>query len=68
MVIDYIAFLTDRQLQEFWLPYTSYLLATATTILLKCTTECANITIQKAWITKLVKFCDWLPKARNEFE
>jgi hypothetical protein len=66
MVIDYTASLTETQLQEFWLPYTSYLLVTAATILLRCTIECGNIETKKKCIRKLIVFRDRLRRAKEE--
>lgn len=65
-VIDFVTPLKDTQLQKFWLSYTSYLLVTAATVLLRCTIECGDITTKKTCITKLVAFRDQLRKASTE--
>jgi hypothetical protein len=67
-VADFVASLKDAQLQEFWLPYTSYLLVTAATILLRCTIECGDLTTKKSCIAKLVAFKTRLRTARDESE
>ena len=64
----YIISLTEDQLQEFWMPYTSYLLVTTATILLRCTIECNDSTVQKTCIAKLVAFRDRLRSARDSLE
>ncbi|KAF2855800.1 hypothetical protein T440DRAFT_414603 [Plenodomus tracheiphilus IPT5] len=55
-LIDFITSLTETHLREFWLPYTSYLLVAATTILLRCTIECGNIDTKKLCVLKLLDF------------
>jgi hypothetical protein len=65
-VIDFTTALTEAQLQEFWLPYTSYLLVTAATILLRCTVECGDIVTKRSCITKLIGFRDRLRRASDE--
>jgi hypothetical protein len=67
-VIEFVTVLKDEQLQEFWLPYTSYLLVTAATILLRCTIECNDLGIKRACIAKLVAFRERLERARDEVE
>jgi hypothetical protein len=67
-VIDFIVSLEDAQLQEFWLPYTSYLLVTAATILLRCSVECGDLATKRSCITKLLGFRDWLRRASSEYE
>lgn len=63
--IDFVTSLTEAQLQEFWMPYTSYLLVTAATILLRCTIECSHIDTKKKCVTKLVAFRDRLRLAKD---
>lgn len=65
-VVDFVISLCDDQLQEFWLPYTSYLLVTATTILLRCTIESGDSTTNRWCIVKLVNFYDRLRKAKDD--
>jgi hypothetical protein len=65
-VIDFTTALTEAQLQEFWLPYTSYLLVTAATILLRCTVECGDIATKRSCVVKLISFRDRLRKASDE--
>ncbi|KAI8942693.1 hypothetical protein NX059_000742 [Plenodomus lindquistii] len=65
-VIDYITSLRETHLREFWLPYASYLLVTATTILLRCTIECSNLDTKKACIGKLVNFRNRLEDATKQ--
>jgi hypothetical protein len=65
-VIDFVVSLNDAQLQEFWLPYTCYLLVTAATILLRCSVECGDLVIKKSCIAKLVNFRDWLRRASTD--
>jgi hypothetical protein len=67
-VVDFATALNDTQLQEFWLPYTSYLLVTAATILLRCTIECGDITTKRLCIAKLIDFRDRLRRASDESE
>lgn len=55
-VVDFVQHMTHSQLREFWLPYTLYLLATATTTLLRCTIECVDIETKLSCIRKLVDF------------
>jgi hypothetical protein len=66
MVIDYVASLTETQLHQFWLPYTSYLLVTAATILLRCTIECGKLETKKKCVSKLIVFKDRLRIAKEE--
>jgi hypothetical protein len=65
-VIDFVTALSDAQLQEFWLPYTSYLLVTAATILLRCTIECGDIATKRLCVAKLVGFRDRLRRASRD--
>lgn len=65
---DYIISLTEDQLQEFWMPYTSYLLVTTATILLRCTIESNDPRVQRTCAIKLVAFRDCLQTARNTIE
>jgi hypothetical protein len=65
-VIDFVTALSDAQLHEFWLPYTSYLLVTAATILLRCTVECGDIVTKRSCVTKLISFRDRLRRASTE--
>lgn len=64
--VDFVASLQHEQLQEFWLPYTSYLLVSAATILLRCTIECEDLATKKSCIAKLIVFRDRLRTAREE--
>ncbi|KAF2129565.1 hypothetical protein P153DRAFT_340543 [Dothidotthia symphoricarpi CBS 119687] len=64
-VTDFVTSLTEAQLEEFWMPYTSYLLVTTATILLRCTVECGDIETKKLCTTKLVDFNDRLQRARE---
>lgn len=64
-VADYVISLTDDQLQEFWMPYTSYLLVTTATILLRSTIECEDLGAQKLCATRLIAFRDRLRTARD---
>ncbi|KAH3904477.1 hypothetical protein HBI56_171410 [Parastagonospora nodorum] len=66
--VDFVASLQHAQLQEFWLPYTSYLLVSAATILLRCTIECEDLATKKSCISKLIVFRDRLRTAREESE
>ncbi|KAF2704114.1 hypothetical protein K504DRAFT_450869 [Pleomassaria siparia CBS 279.74] len=59
-VLDFVTSLSEAQLRDFWMPYTSYLLVTATTILLSCTIECGAIETKRVCATKLVNFLDRL--------
>jgi hypothetical protein len=65
-VIDFVTALSDAHLQEFWLPYTSYLLVTAATILLRCTIECGDIATKRSCVAKLVGFRDRLRRASKD--
>ncbi|KAF2829276.1 hypothetical protein CC86DRAFT_392426 [Ophiobolus disseminans] len=65
-VATFVTSLRDAQLQGFWLPYTSYLLVTAATILLRCTVECGNIATKRSCATKLTAFRDRLRSASEE--
>jgi hypothetical protein len=62
-VVDFVTSLQETHLHEFWMPYTSYLLVTAATILLRCTIECGDIETKKVCATKLVDFRDRLYSA-----
>lgn len=63
--IDFVTSLTEAQLQEFWMPYTSYLLVTAATVFLRCTIECSYLDTKRECVTKLVAFRDRLRLARD---
>ncbi|KAJ8109449.1 hypothetical protein OPT61_g7453 [Boeremia exigua] len=65
---EFIINLTQSQLQEFWMPYTSYLLVTAATILLRCTIESKDLTMKNTCATKLIAFRDRLRVARNTLQ
>lgn len=65
-LVTYVTLLKDANLQEFWLPYTSYLLVTAATTLLRCTVECGDIVTKRSCITKLVAFRNRLRKASDD--
>lgn len=65
-VVEFVTELEERQLQEFWLPYTSYLLVTAATILLRCTIEVGNFQIKADCIKSLVAFMNRLQRAKEE--
>lgn len=67
-VVDFVSSLDESQLHEFWMPYTSYLLVTAATILLRCTIECGDIETKKACATRLVGFRNRLRRARTDSE
>ncbi|KAF2636057.1 hypothetical protein P280DRAFT_493383 [Massarina eburnea CBS 473.64] len=67
-VTGFVTFLMDTQLQEFWMPYTSYLLVSAATVLLRCTVECGDLATKKSCVTKLVYFRDRLRRAQVEVE
>jgi len=64
--VDFVASLQHEQLQEFWLPYTSYLLVSAATILLRCTIECEDLATKKSCISKLIVFRARLRTAREK--
>lgn len=64
-VVDFTISLTENQLQEFWMPYTSYLLITAATILLRCTIECNDLATKRKCIERLVEFRTRLRLARD---
>ncbi|KAF3003680.1 hypothetical protein E8E13_008625 [Curvularia kusanoi] len=64
-VADYIISLTEARLQEFWMPYTSYLLVTSATILLRCTIESNDLITKKGCVAKLVEFRNRLRIARD---
>jgi hypothetical protein len=65
-VTDFVSSLTVNQLQEFWMPYTAYLLVSAATILLRCTIECNDSETRIACATKLKNFRDRLQAARDD--
>ena len=65
-VASFVTSLNDTQLQEFWFPYTSYLLVTAATILLRCTIECGDIPTKRLCVAKLVAFRDRLRRASSD--
>lgn len=64
-VTDFVVSLTEAQLKEFWMPYTSYLLVTTATVLLRCTVECSDMETKKLSTAKLVGFIDRLRQARD---
>ncbi|KAF9694490.1 hypothetical protein EKO04_007333 [Ascochyta lentis] len=64
-VVDFATSLTEAQLEEFWMPYTSYLLITAATILLRCTIEASDPTTKRKCVTRLVEFRERLRLARD---
>jgi hypothetical protein len=61
----FITSLTEAQFQEFWMPYTSYLLVTSATILLRCTIESSDLDKKRACVTQLIAFRDRLRTARD---
>lgn len=65
-VVDFITSLEETHLHESWMPYTSYLLVTAATVLLHCTVECGDIETKKVCVRKLVHFRDRLHNASQE--
>ena len=65
-VADFVSSLTVAQLQEFWMPYTAYLLVSAATILLRCTIECTDAETRIACATKLKDFQTRLRAARDD--
>lgn len=65
VVADFVVSLTEAQLQEFWMPYTSYLLVTSATILLRCTIESNDLATKRSCVAKLVAFQDRLRTARD---
>ena len=64
-VADFVISLTEAQLQEFWMPYTSYLLVTSATILLRCTIEGNDLGVKKTCVARLVAFRNRLRTARD---
>ncbi|KAF1927942.1 uncharacterized protein M421DRAFT_5608 [Didymella exigua CBS 183.55] len=64
----FITSLTEAQFQEFWMPYTSYLLVTSATILLRCTIESNDLNKKKACVTQLVAFRERLRTARDALQ
>lgn len=64
-VTSYVVSLTEAQLQEFWMPYTSYLLVTSATILLRCAIESPEVADKKFCVTNLVAFRDRLRAAHD---
>lgn len=65
---DFVTSLTEAQFQEFWMPYTSYLLVTSATILLRCTIESNDLVKKKACVTALVAFRNRLRTARDALQ
>ncbi|KAF3935090.1 hypothetical protein ABW19_dt0201795 [Dactylella cylindrospora] len=64
-VLEFVSNLTPAQLQEFWLPYTSHLLVTATMILLRCAVETENQAIKVACAATLISLKDNLELHRD---
>jgi hypothetical protein len=64
----FIISLTEAQFQEFWMPYTSFLLVTSATILLRCTIESSDLDKKKACVTQLIAFRDRLRRARDALQ
>lgn len=64
----FITSLVETQFQEFWMPYTSYLLVTSATILLRCTIEINDLDKKKACVTQLVAFRARLRTARDALQ
>lgn len=67
-VVDFVISLTASQFQEFWMPYTSYLLVISATVLLRCTIESNDIGKKEACAAKLVGFRESLQTARDLFQ
>ncbi|KAF2690747.1 hypothetical protein K458DRAFT_438552 [Lentithecium fluviatile CBS 122367] len=67
-ITDFITSLTEPQLHEFWMPYISYLLVSAATVLLRCTVECGDLITKRSCTARLVRFRDRLKQARRENE
>jgi hypothetical protein len=65
---NFIISLTETQFHEFWMPYTSYLLVTSATILLRCTIESNDLNKKKACVTRLVAFRNRLRTARDALQ
>ncbi|KAM0714007.1 hypothetical protein Q7P37_010971 [Cladosporium fusiforme] len=55
-VIDFVTSLSESQLGEFWLPYVSHLLVSATTILLRCTIESPDPAVRQTCLQRLRSF------------
>jgi hypothetical protein len=67
-VADFVISLTEAQLQEFWMPYTSYLLVTSATILLRCVIESSDLAVKRTCVTRLVAFKNRLRTARDTLQ
>ncbi|PVI07981.1 hypothetical protein DM02DRAFT_608589 [Periconia macrospinosa] len=67
-VADFVASLPDSSLHGFWMPYTSYLLVSAATTLLRCIVECTDLETKRNCIAKLVGFRDRLKRAQSELQ
>ncbi|EPS36717.1 hypothetical protein H072_9709 [Dactylellina haptotyla CBS 200.50] len=65
-VLEYVSNLTQAQLQEFWLPYTSHLLVVATMILLRCAVETENQAIKVTCAATLMSLKDNLELHRDD--
>ncbi|KAF2032600.1 hypothetical protein EK21DRAFT_109672 [Setomelanomma holmii] len=65
-VVDFVASLRDDKLQEFWLPYTSYLLVTAATVLLRSAIECGDLATKRSCVEKLLVFRARLQRASDD--
>ncbi|KAF2631240.1 hypothetical protein BU25DRAFT_428951 [Macroventuria anomochaeta] len=65
-VVDSVVSLTEAQLQEFWMPYTSYLLVTSATILLRCTIKSNDLVTKKTCVAKLWGLADFCLERCNE--
>lgn len=63
---DYVISLQPSQLEEFWLPWTAHLLVSATTILLRCLLESADLATKRECALKLVSLKKHLQIARDE--
>ncbi|KAK6440373.1 hypothetical protein LTR95_003399 [Oleoguttula sp. CCFEE 5521] len=62
-IVDFIASLCSGDFRSFWLPYTTYLLVSATTTLLRCTVESHNIEDKKRSALALVRLLHTLRNA-----
>ncbi|OQO14307.1 hypothetical protein B0A48_01183 [Cryoendolithus antarcticus] len=67
-IIEFVASLRSDDLRSFWLPYTTYLLTSATTTLLRCTVESTEIEEKRRSAFTLVRLMRMLCTAREEYD
>ncbi|GAB7330738.1 hypothetical protein MBLNU13_g02284t3 [Cladosporium sp. NU13] len=67
-LVDYVASLQEQHFREFWLPYTAYLLVSATTTLLRLLVESDDASYKAETCSKLLSLLETLKTAREHYD